>query len=153
MTPTATVQELAREALKYLETHQRADGEAYVTTRADAPDWVSAMVQEAHAGMLPDDHRYVYIAEALENIAESDDPEDARHEWADGVLDTYNAELVAWLGSHAYRAGYCDEAQSEGLVSDSDGIYERIRAGQYVEACEVYGHVLAYLEVRADDLA
>lgn len=148
MTGTQTIQELAREAAGYFERARRATGEVYVRTRESTPAWVSELVHDAHGDMLPDDWRYDCIAAALEAIADSDELDDAGHEFADGYADVYTGALVEWLGSHGSRPGYCDEAADEYGYDDDRGITGRIQLGQYAEALEVFGSVLGSLEQR-----
>ena len=77
---------------------------------------------------------------------------DLAHEWADGNVDVYTVNRIAWLGSNLTRAGYCDEAVEELGVSDSDGITDRIGLGQYMESLEIFGSVAESLEAQLDEL-
>ena len=53
---------------------------------------------------------------------------------------------MAWLASNLTRVEYCDDGVAEGLVdANVHGIVDVIGVGQYMEACEVYGLVLAAL--------
>lgn len=150
---TTTPQELAYRSLKYWTRGQRDDGSQYLSLTTTAPEWLRDLVRDAHGvderGATPDDWRHEAIYLALNCIAEADDPEDAAHEWADGMVAVYNADRVAWLGSHVERAGWCDAAQSDGMVYPGAGIMERIGAGMYREALEVFELVRASLEQRA----
>jgi hypothetical protein len=147
------VQDLAREASSYFERALRDSSDpdsGYVRTKNDTPEWVTNVIYEAHAGMLPDDWRYDQIENALDVIADSDDPDDARGEFADGAVDVYNSDRIAWLASHGNRQSYCDDAASE-FGSESRDVIEMIGLGQYYEAGEIYGLVLQALEARTDD--
>jgi hypothetical protein len=147
------VQNLAREASSYFERALRDENDpdsGYVRTKKDTPEWVTNVIYEAHAGMLPDDWRYDQIENALDVIADSDDPDDARGEFADGAVDVYNSDRIAWLASHGNRQSYCDDAASE-FGSESRDVIEMIGLGQYYEAGEIYGLVLQALEARTDD--
>jgi hypothetical protein len=141
---TASVQDLARDALRSFETATREDGSSYVRRTSDAPEWLQELVFTAHGDMLPNDWRYACIAAACEAIAESDDPEDDAHEFADSYVDVYTASLYEWLGSNLTRQGYCDDAREE--FGPADDLVSQIMQGQYMEALEVYGLVLAELE-------
>jgi hypothetical protein len=130
------VQNLAREASSYFERALRDENDpdsGYVRTKKDTPEWVTNVIYEAHAGMLPDDWRYDQIENALDVIADSDDP-----------------DRIAWLASHGNRQSYCDDAASE-FGSESRDVIEMIGLGQYYEAGEIYGLVLQALEARTDD--
>lgn len=152
-TDTTTVQTLAQEAYDAFESFTRdADPETHVYKLKDeARDgWIHDLVREAHGDFFPDDWRYEAIMDAAGFIADCDDPDDGRSEFADGHVDVYNAARVAWLGSSLWRASYCDEAVAEGLVAADADIYDRIGVGQYVESEEVYGLVLQALEERVE---
>ena len=159
---TITVQALAAEASACFEIARRAtgdtatgpreDGEEYTRVRDGSPEWVTDLVREAHGEFLLDDWRYACIASACEAIADSDDPDDARGEWADSYVDVYNHELHAWLSSNLQqRAGYVDEGVENFGHSDR-GVDGDIAIGQYTEAEEVYGLVLQFLESRLEEV-
>lgn len=150
-----TIQDLAREASSYFERAYRVDGDedsAYVRTKDGTPEWVRDLVQSAHGEMFPDDWRYDQIENALDHIADSDDPEDSRHEFADNAVDVYNAARFAWLASNIDRQYYCDEAQNEFGIDPDATITDRIGLGQYFEADEVYGLTLQALGARWTDV-
>lgn len=138
------VQAAAALALPHFTTRERGE-DSIVTLRDDAPQWVRDLVHHAHDEFLPDDWRYEAIYSAVEFLADEDNDPDDSHEWADGLVDVYNAARAAWLGSHLYRGGYCNEAVAEGLVEPEADIYDRIGVGQYVEAREVWGLVVGAL--------
>ncbi len=120
-------------------------------TKSSTPEWVRDMCHAAHEGgsMLPDDTRYSYIVDALEALSEKDEDE-ARDSIRDGV-DIYNHDLYAWLASHGQRAGYVDQAQSDGLVAEDSDISARLSAGQCVEREEVFQSVLDSLQAKAEE--
>lgn len=144
MSATVTVQELAKDAAASFEVATREDGSPYTRRTSDAPEWLQELVFDAHGDMLPDDWRYACIAAACEAIADADDPDDDGHEFADSYVDVYTADLYEWLGSNLSRQGYCDEASEE--FGPADSLVSQIMQGQYAEALEVYGSVLASLE-------
>lgn len=150
------VSSLAGEALSFFERAHRESGPDYIRTR-DEPEWVHGLVRQAHGDMLPDDWRYEAIRDALSAIegsgAESiDNLDDVDHEYADGKVDIYTGDRIAWLASHGVRADYCDEAQDEGVASESAGVVELIGAGQYMEAREVFASVVRSLRDRLEEL-
>jgi hypothetical protein len=72
-------------------------------------------------------------------------------EIADGLVDIYNNDRLQWLASSLYRAQYCDDAQSEGLVSEDADMFDRIGMGQYQEYSEIlYALTRALLDVFAE---
>ena len=151
-TETPTLESVAREAYDAMERATREDGSQYVRVKDDAPEWVRTMVYDAHSDILPDDWRYQTIRDAIEAIMDggTDDPSDeARHAFADDA-DVYNSDLLEWVGSHASRPGYVDEAQSE--FGEPRDFMHGIQMGQYLERGEVYGLVLDSLSSRLGDL-
>ncbi len=149
-----TIHELAQEAYASFEVAVRADasGTNYTRPRDDAPKWVSDLVHEAHGNMMPDDWRYETIREACGAIDEAGadaDTDDLAGEFADGV-DVYTSDLLTWLGSHAQRQWYCDDAAEELITLDPDTIDRRIMLGQYAERLELFGLVLEFLRERAE---
>lgn len=149
-----TLASLAGEAFDAFETRTRQggdDGDTFVTTREDAPEWVRDIVQDAHGDMLPDDWRYECIQAAFGHIHDTDGDDDAG-EFADSHVDIYTAARLAWLSSRLDRSAYCDEAVDAGLVAPNADITDRIGIGQYMEASEVFGVVLAGLEARLEEV-
>src|SRR3990167_5659385 len=133
MQAVETIQTKAAEAYGWFERATRGkgdDAEPYYRLRDERPEWVYNLVYAGHGAgeMFPDDWRYDCIHSALQAISESDNPEDANGEFADGQVDIYNGELLAWLASDARRVLYCDYAAQE--FGDT-GILDRIGLGQY----------------------
>ena len=124
---------------------KRADGSEFIRLADGSPEWMKTAVRDAHCGMLPDDTRYRMIRECAGALADLEDWEDT-HETADGLVDIYNKDRLTWLASHRDRADYCDEAQSEGLVSDDASMFDRIGAGQYMEYSEILGSLVGSLQ-------
>lgn len=138
-----TTQEKATLALSYFTTGERIStdtGRAIVTTTDDKPEWITELCHEAHGDFMPDDWRYEMIHDALLELEESE-PDVYNIE-----PPIYNAERLAWLGSHLERAGYCDEAMRELSHADRCDILDCIGAGYLCEFREVYGTVETFLE-------
>jgi hypothetical protein len=153
MSTMTSIQEKAAEAASYFESAKKADDSSFIRTKDGTPEWVKELVMKAHGtdpdgspSFLPDDYRYQWTLEALEFIAESDDPDDGAHDFADQSVSVYTADRIAWLGSNLQRPGYCDEAAEEFGAVEGSGIVDRIGWGQYMEASEVYGLVLNALQ-------
>lgn len=143
------VQDKAREAVDWFESATRGDTgkdeDRYIRTKDGTPEWVRDIVHAAHGSdFLPDDYRYKWTMEALEYIADADDPEDSS-DFADQAVDEYTGARFAWLASNLQRASYVDDA-IENLGRSDQGIIGDIGLGQYQEAGEVYGIVLDALE-------
>ena len=127
--------DLAKEALGHFEER---NGQWLL--RGDSPQWVKDLVYAAHksGGILPDDYRYKFTVLALEYIAEQPDAGLEPAELTCEIEpDAYNSSLIKWLGSHAIRAGYVDEAVQEFGWPD-EGIMTAIRMGQRLEIEEVF---------------
>jgi len=144
-----TIQEKAQEAAQWFESASRENGDSFIRTKDGTPEWVTELIHAAHHGFtdfLPDDYRYQWTFEALEFIAESDDPEDGQSEFADNAVSVYTPARLQWLASNLQRPGYCDEAANEFGYDGKEGIVGLIGIGQYAEASEVYGLALQALE-------
>ena len=154
MTTLAT---LAGETYAQRERITRNDGSVCETLKDGAPEWMTDVFHAAHGDMLPDDWRYACAFAACSEIADvdlddADDAGDAGHEFADSYVDTYTAARLQWLASNLNRLAYCDEACEEGLCAADADIADRIGAGQYVEALEVFNAVVGALAERVEEL-
>lgn len=139
----------ASEAAGCFHTEKRDDGSHFTKLREWAPQWVRDLVYDAHAGMLPDDWKYDCIRAALEAIAETDDYDYDGLRFANEYADVYDADLLAWVGSHSYRTGYVDEARAE-WGSDDATHSEWLQRGQINEASEVYAACLDACEAQLE---
>lgn len=148
---TATLQDRAREARGYFELAQRpgqdSDQPGYWRTKDGRPEWIVDLCRAAHkdAGIMPDDERYCFIVEALDALAEADDPDEAEDEIE---ADVYTADLTAWLHSHVSRIEYLEEAIREHGVREG---FAALQLAQYLERREVFGAVRGFLEEKADE--
>ena len=150
-----TFVQIAKEYAQHFTTSRRENGKEYTHTKDGAPEALTDLIREAHQGrglLLPDDHRYGMIREAIDAISELDDDAgeyDARDRLAEIEPPTYMAELTAWLASRADRVGYCDEAAEEYGEAGSDTL-RRITLGWLAEFREVSESVLSSLIEQAD---
>lgn len=156
---TLTISALAGSAYDEFTTITRDSGETIYAVKDSAPEWIGDMCRAAHGDMFPDDWRYDCIHSALGHISDTgaddtDDLDDAGHEFADSHVDVYNAARLEWLSSNLTRAGYCDEAEQEvGYPGIAEGgIFQMIGLGQYAESLEVFESVRQSLAERMDDL-
>lgn len=117
----------------YWERHARV-GAAFYCLTDTAPEWIKDAVREAHGDESPDDwvHEQCYdVCIAIDNGAIGG-PDDAA-EWADSNGDVYTAALLRWAAGDLNRLSYCDEAASEGLITEKATMEERLRIGQFVQ--------------------
>lgn len=136
---------LARAMCGRFTRRTREDGTQFVTLTDAAEEWMHDVVREGHGDMLPEDWRYETIAAAVEFIADNGDADDRADEFADGCTDTYTSDLLAWVGSHASRMGWVEEARAEWGTREGS-FDDELRVAQYLEAREVFGLVYAALE-------
>lgn len=143
-----TIQALAAEYRAIFTQKQRGDETIWVVAdehreanTGDVMELMAAVHEDRN--ILPDDYRYAYTVEALDIIAESEDPDEAEHELE---ADYQTADLVAWLGS-GLRYAYVDEVVSELGHSDM-GVIGDIMAGQVLEKQEVFYVVRGFLEAK-----
>lgn len=132
----------------HLARKARDNGARFTTLDDSAPDWMLEAVHAAHGDKLPNDWSYDAVAHLLDHIANADDIEDAEGDAIESCVDIYTGDLCAWLGSHACRVAYCDEAIAEyGAAFALDGgTLGLIQAGQRVELREIWGALVAALE-------
>lgn len=149
--PEITLQQRATYAAGFFETAKRNDGETYYRTTDNRPKWLQALCMDAHDDMMPDDTKYEYIVDALENLAENGDDDDRAREWVDSATDVYNHDLTAWLHSHNGRMEYCTRAVEDGLLEAGAPIDRQLAVGQYLEREEVLHSVKRSLEALDDD--
>src|SRR5690606_30515781 len=139
-----TVQELAREALRYFIRKRREDGSEYVAVTKDRPEWVHQMVYAAHndGEILPDDWRYEFVLESLYAIEDSDPDE------LDELELEADSSPLEWFISSMRRVAYVDEAIEE--LGWTGHVMDAIEHGQYIEKNEVLRIVLEALREIAD---
>jgi len=132
-----TVNELAKEALKSFETGTRDNGEKFVKTKDGRPEWLTNLIFTAHGGMVPDDHRYKFIEDALIIIANND--QEAELDCPEIEADIYTSDLTKWLHSRNDRVCYLTEALEEYEIKDG---FQALQSAQLLEREEVYYSVL-----------
>lgn len=108
-------------------------------------DRALSIAYDAHGNMMPDDHRYEMVVRALDLIAENGEDADA----AEIEPPIYTPDLTDWLGSHAFRLGYCDEAMED--FGPPENTVALIRGGWYSEMREVFDSVLTSLQEIVDN--
>ena len=89
---------------------------------------------------MPDDYKYEFIKESLENIFEAEtDFEDIQME-----ADVYTKDLLNWLASNTNRVCYMEEAIE--YTNEFEQFTNHLMAAQSLEKQEVLGLVLTALE-------
>ena len=149
-----TVQELAREARAAFSRKTREDGSEYWAHGFEAPEWIKELTIAAHGGtgpggMFPDDTRYAFLVDALDELEEVEDIDEAGHTWE---FEHYYGRLVDWLGTYAgHRLEYCDDWGRE--YGRPEGTAELLQGGHLAERLEVLNLVRASLEAHLETLA
>lgn len=146
MTATS-IQTLATEARSFMVAKTRNAESKFWSRADDAPDWVADMCRAAHGNMLPDDHRYAFIVEALDALSDAEDADEV-----DLEADIYTHELTTWLASRADRSSYCDQYM-EDFGTEFTNTIALLQGGQYMEKREVLDSVRSSLQSRAGELA
>jgi len=144
-----TIQELASHYSKMFIRDIRDDGTEYVKTIDDRPEELTELIYDAHGNMMPDDWKYKFIEESLNQIAETEDEDDL--DFPNIEPDIYNSVLLQWLSSNLTRAEYFDEAVEEYGWND-EGFYWNLMAAQVKEKEEVYFSVLSSLRKIKENL-
>lgn len=137
---TLTIQTLAAEMSQTFETATRpTSGETFRKLKDDAPAWMTTVCRKAHddGDILPDDWRYCFLEEAVDALAECDDPVEARDRLEP---DIYTSDLTGWLHSLNSRVYYLGEVMQEyGPFRDG---FQLLAAAQLSEKQETFQQVL-----------
>lgn len=146
MTATS-IQKLAAEVSAMFTLSTRNDGTSYHSfDHSTTPQWVKDLAFDAHDDMAPDDWKFAFIVEALDALAETEDPDDINLE-----ADVYTHDLLRWLASNLNRPAICDEASAEYGTPGQD-IVTVIQQGQAYEKSQVLASVRSALEAQIGEL-
>ena len=109
MSTADNIQRIATLASEAMETATRPSGEEFRKFKEGSPEWMTDIARAAHddSGILPDDYRYRFMEETLDQIAEWGDfanVDEIREALDEIEADVYTSDLTAWLGSMASRA-------------------------------------------------
>ena len=127
-----TLATLASEFSNAFEQDTHNDGKQFYKLKDGSPRWMIDAIHSAHADILPHDWVYEQCSRVADRMAETD-PEnwdDSVSDWADSLVDVYNADRAAWLASHLSFGGVVDEAVEE-LGHSDQGIFGDIGTGQH----------------------
>lgn len=158
MSQIHSIQTLAQEVLNHLEHGTRDGGESYIYLKSAKAGWQQDLVQDAHNDMMPDDFKYLFVWDVLNNIVDHEDGtplctfQDLLNEWADSDIDVYTHDLIKWMGSNLTRLGYCDDAAKDWGLEASVLMSARMMHGQRMERLEVYQSVLSSLDDQLTEL-
>jgi hypothetical protein len=141
-----TIRHLAQQYAQAFTLKTKQDGSEVYVRKEPADDELQDLIQDAHDDMLPDDFRYQFIVEALQALADNEDPDDAQ---LSIEPDIYHHELTAWLDSNIGRTDYLTQVQQDcGPIQDG---FELLSTAQLFEKYEVFHSVLASLNRIAED--
>lgn len=146
-----TIGELATEMQAQFTVNKRESGEEYIKLKDGAPQWMTDVCMAAHdsGSVLPDDHRYEFISDAIDKLAEVEHDGDAEDAADQLEADIYNNDLLKWVSSRLSRMSYCDDAIQDGAVTTLEGA---LSEGQLSERREVFSQVLDALKERQSEL-
>lgn len=144
-TNNKTLSAKARLMLNDFEQKERQDGSKFYAIKDSSAlkEKYQEICHEAHGDMMPDDFKYAFIVEALEQIAdmtEDCEPIDCLYEIE---ADCYTSDLTKWLNSSNSRVYYLTEALEEYGIKDG---FKALTAAQQKEKLEVALSILNSLE-------
>lgn len=142
---TQTIQTLAKEMSQAFEGATRVNGESFRKLKEGSPEWMNEVSHAAHADMMPEDWRYVFIEEACDALADADNIDEVELE-----ADIYTNDLTAWLHSRADRVYRLTEALEEG-IDFKDG-FKLLSYAQYLEKREVLDAVKEALRALVEEV-
>jgi|TARA_Y100000310_G_C20597990_1_gene771504 hypothetical protein len=138
-----TVESVAAEALKHLETKVREhDGTSYVSFKDSRPQWLFDAIYSAHGDMLPDDFVFRFCQDGLQYIAEGNHEETPES-------DIYTTDLTLWLASHNERVFYLSEALTE--FGDMKDGFQALQYAQYIERRECMDSMRGAVEAQIEE--
>jgi hypothetical protein len=117
---------------RYFETRKRESGESFVTLTDDRPEWLHDAVMAAHDDELPNDWRYETCRDIVQALAELDDDadmDDAPWQIADMLTPAYNAQRVGWLADDLRRVSYIDDVMQDMGGPGGLDVFDQIGAG------------------------
>jgi hypothetical protein len=137
-----TIQQLAQQYEQCFIITTGLDGtRCYLRDKATEDDQLMDLIWDAQGLLFPDDWRHLFIAEALEALADCDDPDEARDTLPRA---TYAPDLTDWLASHPDRFDYLTRALAT-PEPITDG-FALLAAAQLMEKTDVFASVLASLQ-------
>lgn len=141
-----TIQQLAAQYSELFITKTRDNGDQFLHLHDSVDDKhpLKKLVYSAHDGMMPDDYKYQFVLDSLNDISESDDTYDIYLE-----ADCYTADLLRWLSSSLKRIHYMDVAIE---CCGSSTFTALLTYAQQAEMEEVLDSVRSSLESIVDNI-
>ncbi len=128
----------------------------FYSLKDDAPEWMTDWCRACHESeiigcILPDDIRFDFIVEALDEIISNQgDMEDA---CSNIEASVYTAENLQWLSSRLDRYAFCDEAIAQDMWNSADGSTATLIAqGEQMERLEVFHTLQNLIQERVDEM-
>lgn len=151
----ATLSATASLLLSSLKEASREDG-VFLSLSSSAPSWAQDVIREAHLGEFPNDSRYEAIREALSSLSAGgyEDAGEAQEDLLEislNMLPCYTSDLLQWFSAHNARLSRCDDALSDGRVSEV-GAYELLSEGFRIDAEEMLSSLISSLEEEREAL-
>lgn len=145
--------EIAKQLAEAFTTDTRNDGATFYKLRDGSPQWMTDAIHAAHGDILPMDWIYEHCSRMADNLNEYEPEQwdDSVSEWADGLVDVYNADLARWLSLHLDFAEYVDNATQE-LGHSDRGIFGDIAMGQYSLLENIAYALIQAVREQAEDL-
>lgn len=145
--------EIAKQLAEAFTTDTRNDGATFYKLRDGSPQWMTDAIHAAHGVILPMDWIYEHCSRMADNLNEYEPEQwdDSVSEWADGLVDVYNADRARWLSLHLDFAGFVDEAVEEFGHSDQ-GVMGDIGMGQYKLLEQIAYALVSAVREQAEDL-
>lgn len=122
MQKLSTIQELAKQCQSYMEQGQRTDKNCphplYYYSKDTAPQWFKDLCYKAHKidDILPNDYIYDYIKEAIDIIANNENPQDVIYEIEP---DCMTFDLLQWVSNNLCFMTWADNVLKEGFEPKS----------------------------------
>jgi len=118
---------------KFFVDDKRDNGESFVKTTDDRPEWLQDAIREAHCSDLPNDWIYETsraVCGAIDDGALTDD--DSLHEWSDSYVDVYTRDRMQWVSDMCLSGTFANaENEAEDMGCETTDMTERAGVLQY----------------------
>ena len=142
-----TISEFAKELQGMFITDTRDNGEKFIKTIDNRPEWLQELIREAHGDMMPEDYKYQFVSDAIDYIADNGNDEELL-DYPEIEPDCYTSDLTAWLNSDNRRVYYLTEVLEEMDIKDG---FQALAAAQLQEKREVYNIILEGLKTKLEE--
>jgi hypothetical protein len=140
-----TIQEKAKKMLDCFEQKKRQDESKFYCLKDDCKnrETYQEICMQAHGDMFPDDYKYEFIVEALQQLSDMTEDADPQDTIFEIESDIYTSDLTKWLDSANSRVYYLTEALEEYPITDG---FQALSSAQLKEKQEVAFSILQSLE-------